>query len=310
MISTPGGSLVSNRFWKEIHGLNGPSSPIKKSITTPITKRISTFQQRQSSSSSVQRQQNNSSSSTQTWANDDEFWGNTENDNEPIAPSSLNNKLLQVAQQEQEQEQEQQRTRAMKRFKFGSSDDNEEAFWSNSSNATRRNDLLWQSPTTTSAATPTTTTRNYFNSREQERSVSPTPSLFKNKLFKAAARKEQEQEQEEQVPSTSKPAFSHSTRQEQYNTFSSPSCTQVTPVMAPTPTSSYTSRQETSPTSKRREQETAGGISLSEELASAKKRDEIIKRNNIPIMNPNLLAELKAKHQQRFIDDSDSYKFN
>jgi hypothetical protein len=48
---------------------------------------------------------------------------------------------------------------------------------------------------------------------------------------------------------------------------------------------------------------------LSDELESAKKRDEIKKRNNIPTMNPDVLAELKAKHRAKFIDDSDSYKF-
>ncbi|KAI8378340.1 hypothetical protein BD560DRAFT_47775 [Blakeslea trispora] len=50
--------------------------------------------------------------------------------------------------------------------------------------------------------------------------------------------------------------------------------------------------------------------SLLTELESAKKRDEEIRRrNNIPAMNQNLLAELKAKHQAKLIDDSDSYKF-
>ncbi|KAI8987330.1 hypothetical protein BDF20DRAFT_849508 [Mycotypha africana] len=49
---------------------------------------------------------------------------------------------------------------------------------------------------------------------------------------------------------------------------------------------------------------------LSDELELAKKRDEAIrKRNNIPQINPNMLAELKAKHRDRLIDDSDSYKF-
>ncbi|KAI9485927.1 MAG: hypothetical protein EXX96DRAFT_25290 [Benjaminiella poitrasii] len=49
---------------------------------------------------------------------------------------------------------------------------------------------------------------------------------------------------------------------------------------------------------------------LSEEIATAEKRDNIIKRNNIPTMNANVLAELKAKYQQKLIDDSDAYKFS
>lgn len=48
---------------------------------------------------------------------------------------------------------------------------------------------------------------------------------------------------------------------------------------------------------------------LSEELAAANKRDEIIKRNHIPVMPSNLLAELKAKYQSKLIDDSDDYQF-
>jgi hypothetical protein len=50
---------------------------------------------------------------------------------------------------------------------------------------------------------------------------------------------------------------------------------------------------------------------LSEELESAKKRDDAIrKRNNIPTMNTDVLAELKAKHREKLIDDTDSYKFS
>lgn len=52
-------------------------------------------------------------------------------------------------------------------------------------------------------------------------------------------------------------------------------------------------------------------ISLSDELESAKKRDDAIRqRNNIPTMNMNVLAELKAKHREKLIDDADSYKFS
>lgn len=49
--------------------------------------------------------------------------------------------------------------------------------------------------------------------------------------------------------------------------------------------------------------------SLSQEIESAQKRDAIIKRNNIPVMNPDLLAQLKSVHRAKLIDDSDSYKF-
>lgn len=45
------------------------------------------------------------------------------------------------------------------------------------------------------------------------------------------------------------------------------------------------------------------------EIESANNRDEIMKRNNIPNVFPNVLAELKAKHGNKLIDDSDSYKF-
>lgn len=50
---------------------------------------------------------------------------------------------------------------------------------------------------------------------------------------------------------------------------------------------------------------------LSDELESAQKRDDAIrKRNNIPTMNTDVLAELKAKHREKLIDDADSYKFS
>ncbi|KAI8644810.1 hypothetical protein BD408DRAFT_105095 [Parasitella parasitica] len=49
--------------------------------------------------------------------------------------------------------------------------------------------------------------------------------------------------------------------------------------------------------------------SLSAEIEVANKRDEIKKRNNIPTMNASVLAELKAKHKEKLIDDTDSYKF-
>jgi hypothetical protein len=226
MISTPGGSMVSNRFWKEIHGLNAIRSPTASTCTTPITKRISTLEK--------------SNSSSQTWANDDQFW-NASSSNAPIA-SSFNNKLFRVAQQE-EIEAEQQK----KIYKFG-----DDIF---------KND------------TPSLQQQSQWSRRK---SVSPTPSLFNNKLFKAAKGHEQEEEEDMRFsPKTTTFITNNNT----HNTTSSPAMATAT-------------------------------ASLSDELKSAKKRDEILKRNNIPKMNPNLLAELKAKHcQARIIDDSDSYKF-
>ncbi|KAI7896239.1 uncharacterized protein EV154DRAFT_547571 [Mucor mucedo] len=77
MISTPGGSIVSNRFWKEIHGLN--ASPRRREMTP-------------------KRETNTSS-----WANDDGFWSA---ESAPMPGSTFNNKLMQVAQQEKKQKRQ------------------------------------------------------------------------------------------------------------------------------------------------------------------------------------------------------------
>lgn len=165
--STPGGSIVSNRFWKEIHGLNSTKSPITQRATRTIE-------------------------SSQTWANDEDFWSA---ESAPIA-STFNKKLFKVAQQEEIQKKKQKEQ--------------------------IENDMQW------SIETPVSSKLNMFGL-----------DSFSEKLLNLAG---------------------------------SPS-------------------------------------SLSQELESARKRDEIIKRNNIPVMNPNLLAELKSKHRAKLIDDSDSYKF-
>lgn len=150
---TPDGSIISNRFWKEIHGLN--ASP-RRSTMTPKT-----------------------NSNTSSWANDDGFWSA---ESEPM-PSTLNNKLLQVAQQEEKQKKQEKEQVA--------------------------NDMQW------SHETPMTSKMDMFG---------------------------------DQSP-------------------------------------------------------------LSQELEEAQKREAILKRNQIPVMNPDLLAQLKSVHRDRFIDDSDSYKF-
>lgn len=261
MITTPGGTMVSNRFWKEIHGLNATHS----TPTTPIQKRISTLQQRASASRSP--------STSQTWANDDQFWSSSSFP----APSSLNHKLLQVAQQEENlKKQDQERT---------------------------EDDMHWSSetPVTSSFA------HKLFSSQpedeeedeeeeeqqEDDRSISPTPSLFKNKLFKMA----QQEEKKQQTPA-----------EQRHSTFSE-KILQLAQHDAATSTPSHFN-EKLLRLAREEEKEQQQQYSLSEELASAKKRDEILKRNNIPVMNPALLAELKAKHHHaRIIDDSDSYKF-
>ncbi|KAL7311446.1 hypothetical protein PS15m_009209 [Mucor circinelloides] len=92
-LSTPGGSRISNRFWKEIHGLStrresaSPSRTASGRIvknTTPSVKRSSTLQ----------------TNSNKSWANDDGFWSS---DSSPVA-SSLNNKLLQLAREKDKEE--------------------------------------------------------------------------------------------------------------------------------------------------------------------------------------------------------------
>ncbi|RCH99269.1 hypothetical protein CU098_010438 [Rhizopus stolonifer] len=198
-ISTPGGSRVSNRFWREIHGLNARReihSPgiANGRISKPTPKRISTFQE---------GDKRKETSVSQTWANDDGFWS-AESNNAP-APSALNSKLLEVAEQEKSHSPSPIR------------------------NAVKNNLFEDQNQLTMESA----------SSPSDDATVH---SLYKNPLFKAA-------------------------------------------------------QQQTT--------------SLLDELESAKKRDEEIrKRNNIPAMNNNLLAELKAKHRAKFIDDSDSYKFS
>lgn len=112
MFSTPGGSRVSNRFWKEIHGLNArresasPSSTSNGRIikrTTPHVKRISTLH------------------NNKTWANDDGFWST---DSSPVA-SSLNNKLFQLAQQNDNEERSSHIRRSFTKKLFDSSKENE-----------------------------------------------------------------------------------------------------------------------------------------------------------------------------------------
>ncbi|KAG2235413.1 hypothetical protein INT48_005763 [Thamnidium elegans] len=88
MISTPGGSMVSNRFWKEIHGNHATPSPATNR-STPITQRISTLKEK---------------SNSQTWANDEQFW--SAESHTPVV-SSFTNKLFKVAQQEENRKNQQ-----------------------------------------------------------------------------------------------------------------------------------------------------------------------------------------------------------
>lgn len=47
-------------------------------------------------------------------------------------------------------------------------------------------------------------------------------------------------------------------------------------------------------------------MSLEDELNSAAQKEA---NKPKPKLNPDMIAELKAKHRERFLDDSDSYKF-
>lgn len=217
--------MVSNRFWKEIHGDHATPSPAINQ-STPITQRISTLKQK---------------SNSQTWANDEQFWS-AESSNTPVV-SSFTNKLFKVAQQE-EQRKNQQRQQ-------------------------KENDMIW------SSEAPVSSSVKLF--KERSGSVSPTPSLYNNPLFKSAR-------QEKPIDSFSEKLL----RLAQENSTEEPD--------------SFNQKLM-------RLAKDNGQHSLSDELESAKKRDEFIKRNNIPVVNPNLLAELKAKYHAKFIDDSDEYKF-
>ncbi|GAN06968.1 hypothetical protein MAM1_0143d06458 [Mucor ambiguus] len=208
-LSTPGGSRVSNRFWKEIHGLSTRRESASPSRTTggritkptaPTAKRPSTLQVNSSNS----------------WANDDGFWSSNSS---PVA-SSLNNKLLQLAQ---EKDKEDKPTHIRQSF-----------------------------------------AKRLFDTNKESEVDSEEHSLFQNPLFKRAAQSEQ------QAHFMNEPS-------------SSP-----TPASLPAQHASHT---------------------LSAEIEVANKRDEIKKRNNIPTMNANVLAELKARHKEKLIDDTDSYKF-
>ncbi|KAI8095494.1 hypothetical protein BDF21DRAFT_406029 [Thamnidium elegans] len=224
MISTPGGSMVSNRFWKEIHGNHATPSPATNR-STPITQRISTLKEK---------------SNSQTWANDEQFW--SAESHTPVV-SSFTNKLFKVAQQEENRKNQQRQQ--------------------------KENDMIW------SSEAPVSSSVKLF--KERGGSASPTPSLFNNPLFKAAR-------QDKPIDSFSEKLL----RLAQENSTEEPdSFNQKLMQLA----------------------KDNGQHSLSDELESAKKRDEIIKRNNIPVVNPNLLAELKAKYHAKFIDDSDEYKF-
>lgn len=219
--------MVSNRFWKEIHGDHAAPSPATNQ-PTPITQRISTLKQK---------------SNSQTWANDDQFWS-AESSNMPVV-SSFTSKLFKVAQQEENRKNQQRQQ--------------------------KENDMIW------STEAPVSSSVKLFKERNDSGSVSPTPSLYNNPLFKAAR-------QEKPIDSFSEKLL----RLAQENSAEEPdSFNQKLMQLA----------------------KDNGQHSLSDELESAKKRDEIIKRNNIPVMNPNLLAELKAKYHAKFIDDSDEYKF-
>ena len=123
MYSTPGGSRVSNRFWKEIHGLNARRESASPSNTsngriikrsTPHVKRISTLH------------------NNKTWANDDGFWST---DSSPVA-SSLNNKLFQLAQQNDNEERPSHNRRSFTKHLFDSAKENE----------TTEEDSLFQNP--------------------------------------------------------------------------------------------------------------------------------------------------------------------
>ncbi|KAK4512514.1 cell division control protein [Mucor velutinosus] len=209
-LSTPGGSRVSNRFWKEIHGLSTRRESASPSRTTsgrigkptaPTVKRASTLQ----------------INSSNSWANDDGFWSSNSS---PVA-SSLNNKLLQLAQ---EKDKEETSTHIRQSF-----------------------------------------VKRLFDTNKESEVDSEEHSLFQNPLFRRAAQSEQQ-------------AYSMNE--------SSP----------PPPITASVSTQHASQT-------------LSAEIEVANKRDEIKKRNNIPTMNADVLAELKARHKEKLIDDADSYKF-
>lgn len=207
MSSTPGGSRVSNRFWKEIHGLStrresaSPSRTTSGRIVKPTapTKRASTLQ----------------ISSNNSWANDDGFWSSSSS---PVA-SSLNTKLLQLAQ---EKDKEERPTHIRQSF-----------------------------------------AKRLFDTNKESEADSEEHSLSQNPLFRRAAQSEQ-----------------------QAHFMNEPS--PPTPASMPAQHASNT---------------------LSAELEVANKRDEIKKRNNIPTMNADVLAELKARHKEKLIDDTDSYKF-
>ncbi|KAL0137854.1 hypothetical protein V8B55DRAFT_1532621 [Mucor lusitanicus] len=209
-LRTPGGSRVSNRFWKEIHGLStrresaSPSRTAGGRIvkpTAPTAKRAS---------STLQIDSNNS------WANDDGFWSSNSS---PVA-SSLNNKLLQLAQEKDKEDR------------------------------------------------PTHIRQSLFDTNKDSEVDAEEHSLFQNPLFRRAAQSEQ------QAHYMNEPSSSSS----------------------PPPAPAFLSTQHASHT-------------LSAEIEVANKRDEIKKRSNIPTMNADVLAELKARHKEKLIDDTDSYKF-
>lgn len=210
---TPGGSRVSNRFWKEIHGLStrresaSPSRTAGGRIvkpTAPTAKRAS---------STLQIDSNNS------WANDDGFWSSNSS---PVA-SSLNNKLLQLAQ---EKDKEDRPTHIRQSF-----------------------------------------AKRLFDTNKDSEVDAEEHSLFQNPLFRRAAQSEQQAHYMNEPSSSSSP-----------------------------PAPAFLSTQHASHT-------------LSAEIEVANKRDEIKKRSNIPTMNADVLAELKARHKEKLIDDTDSYKF-
>ncbi|KAL9544198.1 hypothetical protein MBANPS3_007747 [Mucor bainieri] len=209
-LSTPGGSRISNRFWKEIHGLStrresaSPSRTAGGRIAKPTTPKAKR-------PSALQVNSNNS------WANDDGFWSSNSS---PVA-SSLNDKLVQLAQ---EKDKEDKPTRIRQSF-----------------------------------------AKRLFDTNKESDGDSGEHTLFQNPLFRRAAQSEQQQAHFMNEPS------SH-----------------------PTPASMPVQH---------------AGHTLSAEIEVANKRDEIKKRNNIPTMNADVLAELKARHKEKLIDDTDSYKF-
>ncbi|CEP10797.1 hypothetical protein [Parasitella parasitica] len=141
--------------------------------------------------------------------------------------------------------------------------------------------------------------------------ISPVASSFNNKLFQLARENNKEQEKPTRIRHSftrklfdadaaeegslfHNPSFRKAAQSEQqaHNT-NQPAQTPAPPPPPPPPPPKAITINN----------------SLSAEIESANKRDEIKKRNNIPTMNASVLAELKAKHKEKLIDDTDSYKF-